>query len=96
MHRIIVALFLFASLMAIGGTACGYGGGGGVGVEREKHLSERLWIADCGLRIADWTVWVSSPQADFPDRTGPRKSAIRNPKSAIYFLPSARRLANSR
>jgi len=31
MHRIIVALFLFATLMAIGGTACGYGGGGGGG-----------------------------------------------------------------
>ena len=31
MHRIIVALFLLASLMAIAGTACGYGGGGGQG-----------------------------------------------------------------
>src|SRR3989475_13245359 len=29
MHRTILALFLFASLVAIGGTACGYGGGGG-------------------------------------------------------------------
>jgi len=31
MHRIIVALFLLASVVAIGGTACGYGGGGGGG-----------------------------------------------------------------
>jgi hypothetical protein len=31
MHRIIVALFLLASVVAIGGTACGYGGGGGQG-----------------------------------------------------------------
>ena len=31
MHRLIVALFLLVSFMAIGGTACGYGGGGGQG-----------------------------------------------------------------
>src|SRR5205823_4198447 len=58
----------------------GYGRGGRIGSEPEKGLSERLRIADCGLRIADWTVWVSRPQADFPDRTVPRKSAIRNPQ----------------
>jgi hypothetical protein len=31
MHRIITMLFVLAALTAIGGTACGYGGGGGQG-----------------------------------------------------------------
>ena len=31
MRRITIALFLLASLIAVGGTACGYGGGGGQG-----------------------------------------------------------------
>ena len=31
MHRIIAMLFVLAALAAIGGTACGYGGGGGQG-----------------------------------------------------------------
>jgi hypothetical protein len=31
MHRIVVTLFLLTALMAIGGAACGYGGGGGQG-----------------------------------------------------------------
>jgi hypothetical protein len=31
MHRLLVALFIMAIVAAVGGTACGYGGGGGQG-----------------------------------------------------------------
>jgi hypothetical protein len=31
MHRLVVALFVIAIVAGFGGTACGYGGGGGQG-----------------------------------------------------------------
>src|SRR5207249_11148864 len=58
----------------------GYGRGGRVGAEREKGLSKRLWIADCGLRIGPCGCRGRRlTQRIEPSRTNPQ-SAIPNPQ----------------